>query len=38
MRLLDEAFNELQEVHEGELDIIHDKIKEIDSRLTKHGI
>lgn len=38
MHLLDEAFNELQEVQDGELDIIYDKIKEIDSRLNKNGI
>lgn len=37
-RLLDQAFNELKEVHEGELDLIYDKIKEIDNRMDINGL
>ncbi len=37
-KLLDQAFNELKEVHEGELDIIYDKIKEIDKRMDINGL
>jgi hypothetical protein len=37
-RLLDQAFNELKEVHEGELDLIYDKIKELDSRMDLNGL
>jgi len=32
-RLLDQAFEELKEVTEGELDIIYDKIEELDKRM-----
>ena len=31
-RLLDQAFEELKEVTEGELDVIYDKIQELDKR------
>lgn len=37
-RLLDQAFNELKEVHEGELDLIYDKIKELDKRMDINGL
>jgi hypothetical protein len=37
-RLLDQAFNELKEVHEGELDLIYDKIKELDRRMDLNGL
>jgi hypothetical protein len=37
-RLLDQAFNELKEVHEGELDLIYDKIKELDNRMNLNGL
>lgn len=36
--LLDQAFNELKEVHEGELDLIYDKIKELDNRMDINGL
>ena len=37
-RLLDQAFNELKEVHEGELDLIYDKIKELNNRMDINGL
>ena len=37
-KLLDQAFEELKEVHEGELDIIYDKIEELDRRMDKNGM
>lgn len=37
-RLLDQAFNELKDVHEGELDLIYDKIKELDNRMDINGL
>ncbi len=37
-RLLDQAFNELKEVHEGEPDLIYDKIKELDKRMDLNGL
>ena len=37
-KLLDQAFNELKEVTEGELDIIYDKIREIDKRMDLNGL
>ncbi len=37
-RLLDQAFNELKEVHEGELDLIYEKIKELDKRMDLNGL
>ncbi len=37
-KLLDQAFNELKEVHEGELDLIYDKIKELDERMDLNGL
>ncbi len=37
-RLLDQAFNELKEVHEGELDLIYDKIKELNERMDLNGL
>jgi hypothetical protein len=36
-KLLDQAFNELKEVHEGELDLIYDKIKQLDKRMDLNG-
>jgi hypothetical protein len=37
-RLLDQAFNELKEVNEGELDLIYDKIKDLDRRMELNGL
>lgn len=37
-RLLDQAFNELKEVHEGEPDLIYNKIKELDERMDLNGL
>jgi hypothetical protein len=37
-RLLDQAFNELKEVHEWELDLIYEKIKELDERMDLNGL
>lgn len=37
-KLLDQAFNDLKEVTEGELDIIYDKIKEIDKRMDLNRV
>ena len=36
--LLDQAFEELKEVTESELDIIYDKIAELDSRMDQNGL
>jgi hypothetical protein len=37
-RLLDQAFEELKEVTEGELDVIYDKIQELDKRMDINGL
>ena len=37
-KLLDQAFNELKEVHERELDLIYNKIKELDKRMDLNGL
>ena len=37
-RLLDQAFEELKEVHNEELDLIHDKIKDLDDRMNRNGL
>ena len=37
-KLLDQAFEELKEVTESELDIIYDKIAELDSRMDQNGL
>lgn len=37
-RLLDQAFEELKEVQNDELDLIHDKIEELDERMNKNGL
>jgi hypothetical protein len=37
-KLLDQAFSELKAVHEGELDLIYDKIKELDERMDLNGL
>jgi hypothetical protein len=37
-KLLDQAFNELKEVHEGELDLIYNKIKQLDKRMDLIGL
>jgi hypothetical protein len=37
-RLLDQAFEELKEVTEGELDVIYDKIKDLDKRMDINGL
>ena len=37
-KLLDQAFEELKQVTESELDIIYEKIEELDKRLSKNGL
>jgi hypothetical protein len=37
-KLLDQAFEELKEVTESELDIIYEKIQELDNRLNENGL
>ena len=37
-KLLDQAFEELKEVNESELDIIYDKINELDERMNRNGL
>ena len=37
-RMLDQAFEELKAVQEGELDLIYDKIKELDRRMDVNGL
>lgn len=37
-KLLDQAFEELKEVTESELDIIYDKIAELDNRMDRNGM
>lgn len=37
-KLLDQAFEELKEVDEDELDFIYDRIKELDKRLDINGL
>ncbi|NQZ75891.1 MAG: hypothetical protein HRT61_07225 [Ekhidna sp.] len=37
-KLLDQAFEELKEVTEDELDIIHDKIEELNKRMDVNGL
>ena len=37
-RLLDQAFEELKEVTEDELDIIYNKIEELDKRMDLNGL
>ncbi len=37
-KLLDQAFNDLKDVHEGELDIIYEKIQELDKRMDINGL
>lgn len=37
-KLLDQAFEELKEVNESELEIIYEKIQELDNRLNKSGL
>ena len=37
-RLLDQAFEELKEVHNEELDLIYEKIQEIDDRMNRNGL
>ncbi len=36
-RLLDQAFEELKEVNNEELDIIYEKIQELDKRMNRNG-
>ena len=36
-KLLDQAFEELKEVNESKLDIIYDKINELDRRMNRNG-
>lgn len=37
-KLLDQAFEELKEVTESELDVVYEKIQEIESRMDKNGL
>ena len=37
-RLLDQAFEELKEVTEDELDVIYEKIQSLDERMDKNGL
>ena len=37
-KFLDQAFEELKQVHEGELDLIYDKIAELDNRMDTNGL
>ncbi len=37
-KLLDQAFEELKEIGEAELDIIYKKIQEIEERMEKNGL
>jgi len=37
-RLLDQAFEELKEVNNEELDIIYEKIEELDERMNLNGL
>ena len=37
-KLIDQAFEELKEVQEGELDLIYEKIQELDRRLYINGL
>jgi hypothetical protein len=37
-KFLDQAFEELKEVTESELDVIYDKIEELDRRIYKNGL
>lgn len=37
-RLLDQAFEELKEVNNEELDLIYQKIKDLDERMNKNGL
>ena len=37
-RLLDQAFEELKEVTEGELDVIYEKIQDFDKRMDINGL
>lgn len=37
-RLLDQAFEELKQITEEELDLIYEKIKELDDRMNKNGL
>ncbi|MFT7033817.1 MAG: hypothetical protein ACJA2S_002325 [Cyclobacteriaceae bacterium] len=37
-KFLDQAFEELKEVTESELDVVYDKIEELDRRMDKNGL
>lgn len=37
-KLLDQAFEELKEISEAELDIIYEKIQEIEERMKRNGL
>ena len=37
-KLMEQAFEELKEVTEDELDIIYDKIQELDQRMDQNGL
>ena len=37
-KLLDQAFEELKEVTESELDVVYEKLEEIEQRMNKNGL
>jgi len=37
-KFMEQAFQELKEVSEDELDLIYDKIRELDNRMDKNGL
>ncbi|SNT25998.1 hypothetical protein SAMN05421640_3009 [Ekhidna lutea] len=37
-KFMEQAFQELKEVSEDELDLIYDKIRELDNRMDKNGV
>jgi len=37
-KLLDQAFEELKEVNNEELDIIYERIRELDERMNRNGL
>jgi len=37
-KLLDQAFEELEYVHNEELDLIHEKIEDLNKRMKKEGL
>ncbi len=37
-KFMDQAFDELKNVTEGELDLVYEKIQELDKRMDKNGL